>query len=190
RADVGLRQDAPRRRQESAHLRAGRQAGEARFGDHARLHWFLLPAGVRGRLRNGSPQPLPRASLYRRIDRVRLIGPDQALEVIELEHRPRRIAKAAANLIQHFTRLLDVDLVGDLDAEPEVRAVAAVGPPERVLSTVALAFAGLGLAVLHHLLGERLSALAQLVQRAALLVGGAVEIRLAKRVRGVAHGFA
>ena len=34
------------------------------------------------------------------------------------------------------------------------------------------------------------SALAQLVERAALLVGGAVEIRPAKRVLGVAHGFA
>ena len=49
---------------------------------------------------------------------------------------------------------------------------------------------GLGLAVLHHLLGERLSALAQLVEGIVLLLGGAVEIFLAERFLGLAHGFA
>ena len=44
-------------------------------------------------------------------------------------------------------------------------------------------------AALHHLLGHGLRALAQPVEREALLLRGAVEIALADRLLGVAHGL-
>ena len=87
--DAGLCQVATARWwcQPRAHLRAPGQASAACGADHPGLCGIFLPAGVRGRLRHGFPQPLPRASLYRRADGW-LIGPDQALEIVELDHRP------------------------------------------------------------------------------------------------------
>ena len=89
-------------------------------------------------------QPLPRASLHRNAGKLgfRLNGlcpppqgggsgctrrkankNDQALEIIELDDRPRRVAEPAAQLVQHFARPLNVDLVRNLDREAEVGAV-------------------------------------------------------------------
>src|SRR3990172_9184631 len=78
---------------------------------------------------------------------------------------------------------------GTFTDRPRSGRFRAVRRAERIAAVIAGALACLRFAVLHHLLGHGLGALAQAVEREALRLRGAIEIALADGLLGVAHGL-
>src|SRR5262249_28845388 len=101
-----------------------------------------------------------------------------------------RIAETAAELVEHFTRALNVDFVGNLHRQAEIGPVRAVGTAERIAAVIAGTLARLRFGALHHLLGHGLRTLSQPVERKRLLLRCPLEVAVADRLLGVAHGFA
>src|SRR5438067_491185 len=119
---------------------------------------------------------------------------EQPFEVAALYVRAQRVAEALADCFEDLAGALHVDLVRHLDRAAVVGTLRGARPAKRIAVGILLAPALLaaalvalhGLHLFHHVLG----AAAQRFQRAALVADRLVAFALAKRLLGVAHGFA
>src|ERR1700722_13889393 len=125
-----------------------------------------------------------------------LIILEQPLDVIELDLRALRIAKAAAQFFQNPARPLHIDFTGNLHRQVVTEFAPMQRPSQRIALVAAAllspgAIAGaVALAVpiaLLHRFGETLGALAQRIQCLALRIHGTVRIALAELATGVTH---
>ena len=123
---------------------------------------------------------------------------EQPLDVIELFLRPSEVAETLAQLLDDAAGALHVDLARYLDREVVAIVMAAQWPAKRVGVLIGARLAKPAdpagpLALPHlllHRLRQRLRALAQGVERAALRVNGVVGVALAEIACGVAHRLA
>src|SRR5262245_37492914 len=116
---------------------------------------------------------------------------EQALQILQLDRWPRRLAQTAAQLLQDLAGTLHVDLVWHLDADPRVGSIRALRrSAERVKFAAIVVQAEARRHLVQHLLGHLPRPLAQLLERPALLLGAAVEITIAQGALGPFHGLA
>lgn len=97
------------------------------------------------------------------------------------------VAEAAAQLLEDLAGALDVDLVRHLHRGTEIRAFGALWPPHGIERDIGIATELAG-HPLQHLLRHLLGTLTELLERALLGAGRAIEIALAERLLGFLHG--
>src|SRR5581483_1586341 len=125
------------------------------------------------------------------IVRVLLKALEQALQILELERLARGLAQPPPQLLEDLARPLDVDLIGHLDADTGVGPLGALRrTPHRIALAARVVEAEARGHATEHLLGHLAGALAQLLERARLLLRGAFEVALAQRPLGPLHRFA
>src|SRR5262249_37457906 len=89
---------------------------------------------------------------------------EQALDVVELQGRARRIAQTAAQLLQDLARALHVDFVGHLDRGAEIGPFGALWTTQRIAWHLAGRTLPNARAQLpHHVLGHVAGAFPQLL---------------------------
>src|SRR6185503_4297476 len=126
-------------------------------------------------------------------ERLRLELLEQTVDVIELLLGAIGLTGAAAKFFEDLPRARQIRLIGYGHVAAGHRSLLVERAAERIelLAARLLAFAGL-LAVLlrHHVLRELLSAVAQLVESALLVLAGATELAACEIVARLAHGLA
>ena len=96
---------------------------------------------------------------------------------MQFQLRAETFAEAAAQLVEDLAGGLRVDFIRELYAGAKVRPLGTLRPAERVERRI-LCSSEARWHLAHHLLGHRLSALAQLLKRARLLAGRFTEVTI------------